>query len=209
MRDLLLDQRVCKTWRSLVTTSISLRRAVFLEPVPCGDISYIDWRLDDKDFYTQSRANLRLGEHVRGPNRDRMPKTYPSHWGKTRDDAGRYRVFLNPLLAKIFPVLRKDGIYWQEQMENPPPAIKDAAASWRSMYFTQPPVNCLAVEYDCAGEESRGDWSVTPIEKDPAMKGLTMTYFFGRLLQIGRPAWIEGRHMWEEYDGAGKLGSCA
>lgn len=73
-QDLLLAQRVCKTWRSLIVSSIHLRRALFLEPVRCGDISYIDWRLDDKNFYDENHAQLGLGEHLRGPERDEKPR---------------------------------------------------------------------------------------------------------------------------------------
>jgi len=44
LKDLLLSQRVCTTWRSLAISSIHIRRALFLEPAARGPISYIDWR---------------------------------------------------------------------------------------------------------------------------------------------------------------------
>lgn len=173
----------------------------------CGAISYIDWRLDDKDWYTDDRAQLSLGEHIRGPDRDQMPKIYPAHWGKTRDDAGVYRIFVNPLLSTLFPVLRKDGIYWNQQLEDLPESAQRENASWRKMYFTQPPVHCMAVEWDSEGVDgSHADWTVSSIRKARESKGLTMGEFFLELEVIGRPAWIEGKSFLEEYGGAEDLG---
>ena len=211
MRDLLLAQRISRSWRSLILSSIRLRRALFLESVPCGDISYIDWRLDDKDFYDDAHANLGLGEHLRGPKRDQKPKPYISHWGKARDDGGAYRIFVNPLLVKLFPVLSVTGLYWYETIDTLPKSAQYEYASWKSMFFTQPPVNCMAVEWDSADSEdedagSNVDWTVTTFRKVWGSKGLTMQELFWQLMGVGRPAWIEGRELWEEYCRAQDLG---
>lgn len=180
MKDLLLDQRVCKFWQALITSSIRLRRALFLEPVSCGDISYLDWRLDDKKFYDEIHADLGLGEHIRGPNLDQPPKTYPSHWGTTREDTGKYRVFVNPLLAPMFPFLRSDGVYWQEQLEDLPKSAQHPRASWQSMFFTQPPVNCMAIEWDSGGQDGQVDWTIISFRKAAGSKGINMgTYTDG------------------------------
>ena len=207
MKDLLLSQGVSKSWRALTFSSIRLRRALFLEPVACGAISYIDWRLDDKDFYDENRAGLGLGEHLRGPQRDQAPKTYPAHWGKTRYDTGRYRVFVNPLLAEIFPVLKKNGVYWYEQRDDLPKAAQREYASWRWMYFTQPPVNFMAVEWDSSNdeEERMSEWTISSIRKHREFEGLMMDQLFGSLMAIGRPTWIEGNHLLDEYSGARDL----
>lgn len=206
MQDLLLDQRVCRSWRALITSSIRLQQALFLEPVPYGNVSYLDWRLDDKDFYDDSRAKLALGEHLRGPERDRMPTIYPSHWGKTRHDAGAYHVFVNPLLLRLFPVLDKNGIYYKQETKDLPTPAQNETASWRGMFFVQPPVNWMAVEWDSGSsddEDDEGthpaDWTINSVVKASDAKGLTMQELFWRLEGIGRPAWIEGREMWEEY----------
>ena len=205
MKDLLLSQRVCRLWHALITTSIRLRRALFLEPVPCGTISYLDWRLDDKDFYDENHARLGLGEDIRGPNCDQMPKVYPSHWGRSREDSGKYHVFVNPLLEKLFPVLSVSGIYWKEQLEDLPKPVQTQHASWRRMYFTQPPVNCMALECDSDGDEDSADWTITWIQKIHYHKGLTMAELAAQLFNVARPAWIEGRHLWEEYRGSHDL----
>ena len=170
-----------------------LRRALFLEPVPCGDISYLDWRLDDKDLYSDTHARLGLGERLRGAERDQKPKRYPSHWGKTRHDSGKYRVFVNPLLVKLFPILSAEGVYWYEQFEDLPKAAQCEHASWKSMYFTQPPVNCMALEWDSADSEAEdvgrvADWTITTIRKSPTSKGVNMQELFWRLTGLGMPA---------------------
>ena len=185
-----------------------------MEPVACGAVSYIDWRLDDKDFYSEDRARLDLGEHLRGAERDQMPKRYPAHWGKTREDAGKYRVFVNPLLTKLFPVLSKDGVYWMQELKDLPTPAQLECASWRRMFFTQPPVNFLAVEWDSAHSEAADDdgggghpdWTISSLRKGRESKGLRMEELFGQLMGIGRPAWIEGSEMWEAFEGAGDLG---
>ena len=210
MKDLLLSQRVCRSWHALINTSIRLRRALFLEPVPCGDISYIDWRLDDKGFYDDVHARLSLGDHLRGPNRDQIPRRYPSHWGKTRNDQGRYRIFVNPLLEQLFPVLTADGLYWHGKTDDLPKPVLYEHASWRFMFFTQPPVNCMAVEWDSANNEDEdgggnADWTITAVRKLRETKGLTMVELYAQLVGIGRLAWIEGRGDWEEYRGAADL----
>ena len=210
MKELLLSQRVCRSWQAVITTSIRLRRALFFEPVPCGDISYIDWRLDDKDLYDDNHARLGLGEPLRGPNRDRMPKRYPSHWGKTRDDQGRYHIFVTPLLEQVFPVLTADGLHWHGTNDELPKSVQYERASWRWMFFTQPPVNCMAVEWDSAIDENdhaggNADWTITAVRKVPGMKGMTMFELYMQLTGIGKPAWIEGREHWEEYRGAEDL----
>lgn len=87
-------------------------------------------------------------------------------------------------------------------------------ASWRQMFFTQPPVNCMAVEYDSKddGDDGDGDsrstvdWTIMPVRKDVESMGLTMVQLFSDLVHNGAPAWIEGRHVWEDYRGAEDLG---
>ncbi|KAK5124439.1 hypothetical protein LTR85_001656 [Meristemomyces frigidus] len=160
---LLLSQRVCRTWHDMITSSIHLRRALFLEPASCGAISYLDWRLDDKDLYGPNGAQLELGEHLRGPKRDRPPRMYKAHWGRTRDDAGKYRVFKNPLLAKCFAFISGESAYWQEKFQDLPEAMQRGEASWRSMFFTQPPVDCLAIEWDSGLADPAGEWTVTAV----------------------------------------------
>lgn len=209
-KTLLLSQRVSKSWRALITSSIRLQRALFLEPTPCGEVSYIDWRLDDKDWYDGQAGKLDLGVHVRGPDRDQRPLVYESHWGKTRDDQGRYRVFVNPLLKELFPFLTKNGIYWNENFSGLPKAAQAEEASWRRMYFTQPPIRCMAVEYDSKDDDEDdvrlADWTIMQVRSRTGAQGLTMMELFDELDLNGyAAAWIEGRHLWEDYTGARDL----
>jgi hypothetical protein len=94
MRTLLLSQRVARfesvdrlsisqyanltlnrSWKALMDSSINIRRALFLEPVASGALTYIDWKLDDKDWYDGLRGRLSLGEPLRGPDRKQKPKS--------------------------------------------------------------------------------------------------------------------------------------
>lgn len=208
-KTLLLSQRVSKSWFSLITGSLRLQRALFLEPVPCGEVSYIDWRLDDKDWYDDRAAKLNLGEHIRGSNRDQRPLIYEAHWGKTREDQGRYRVFVNPLLKDMFPFLTKNGIYWHENVSHLSKAAQNVEASWKRMYFTQPPIRCMAVEYDSKEDEdddSRfADWTIMQVRSRTGSQGLEMMDLFIEFTSNVNAAWIEGRHMWEEYTGSHDL----
>ena len=61
---------------------------------------------------------MKLGEHLRGTKRDHRPTIYSRHWGKERSDSGRYRIFVNPLLAELFAVLNKDGCYFKETVDD-------------------------------------------------------------------------------------------
>ncbi len=206
MKGLLHAQKVCKFWSQLINSSIHLRRALFLEPVKCGSVSYIDWRLDVKDWYNEKGANLGLGQPLRGPNRDQKPKIYPTHWGKARDDTGKYRVFINPLLLKMFPVLATAGLYWDEEFDALPKEVHYEHASWKKMYFTQPPINCLAVEWETADDEDTdADWVISQVRKRPDRPGLTMQDLIVELEALDKSAWIEGREMWEVYKGAEDL----
>lgn len=45
MKTLLLSQRVSRSWQRLISTSIHLRRALFMEPVACGTVSYVSIHL--------------------------------------------------------------------------------------------------------------------------------------------------------------------
>lgn len=204
MRDLLLSQRVCTTWRTLINTSIKVRRALFLEPAAgVGNVSFIDWRLDDKDFYKNGSVGLEFALPLRGFDGKQKPKIYKSHWGRTREDAGQYRVFVNPLLSNVFPFLG-EGIYDQEKFADLPLAMQHFEASWQGMYFTQPPVNLMAYEYDSEVDEL-SDWSVSSLQRLSGIAGVRMIDLYATLVQIGRPAWIEGRLLWEKYDGVQDL----
>jgi len=162
--------------------------------------------VDDQGFYEGS-GTVELGEHLRGPNRDRAPKAYKAHWGHTRTDVGKFRVFVNPLLAKAFPVLGEGGVYSGEKFVELPTAMQRPRASWQGMFFTQPPINLLELWRNTGHEatvtEGRlSTWSIRPVGTlPPESPGLRMRDLFHVLEKSGRSAWIEGRDDWEEWAG--------
>lgn len=58
------------------------------------------------------------------------------------------------------------------------------------------------------GASWRGDdanWTVSCYSKWSGTHGMLMADLFRKLEDIGRPAWIDGRDMWEEYSGVENL----
>lgn len=202
MRDLLLSQKVSKSWQNLIEKSVRLKRALFLTPAACGTVSYVDWRYDDKDMLT----SLNLGEHLRGQNKDQLPVPYQAHWGRRRDDVGKYRVFLNPLLAVAFPFLSDKAVFGPDSYAKISKAIQWPKASWRKMYFTQPPVSLSVVETDSEDSQgsegsARGEWTVTTVTEYENGKGLTMEELMEQLDDRDELVWVEGRGLWQDWRG--------
>lgn len=205
-QDLLLSQRVCKTWRTLISTMPRLQRALFMLPATCGSVCYLDWRHDDKGFYANGGSDLDLGEPLRDPNGNRAMIPYRAHWGRTRGDSGRYRVFFNPLLAKLFPFVAGKGIYTLALAANLPEAALRMCASWRRMLVTQPPIRLMVIESDDEDIESTGTWKSASFASNGVLAGFTMGELMGLLVhRIACPAWIEGRDLWEEWSGVDDL----
>lgn len=206
-RTLLLSSRVARAWNSVVTSSTPIRRALFFEPVPCGDVSYIDWRYDDKRLY-DPYLDVDLGAPLRGPNRNQVPRIYMPHWGRARDDQGRFTVFVNPLLTKLFPCLRKDGLYWGEKTPDLPFAAQRPEASWQRMLFTQPAVNCVIIEFD-HHQLGHPNPSLTPPKKSIIGKVhknqvVVMECLCIALVEWRRGAWVSSIHAvfledWDSY----------
>jgi hypothetical protein len=71
------------------------------------------------------------------------------------------------MLPTLFPFLLESGLYFYESDATLPKEAQRPEASWRTMFFTQPPIKMLAVEYDCAEDDddgsSRADWAMTPV----------------------------------------------
>ena len=60
-----------------------------------------------------------------------------------------------------------------------------------------------------AGGNGRGDdaeWTLSCYSKRSGTRGMLMEDLFWRLEDNGRPAWIDGRDLWEEYCGVEDLG---
>lgn len=108
MKDLLLDQRVCKTWRNLITTSSKLQQALFLKPAGDGPVAWIDSYYDYEGRYHVKEDQTGL---ILGPALPDGFYVLSEHWGKTRTDAGRYEVFVNPLFKWCLPTSRPGSFF--------------------------------------------------------------------------------------------------
>ncbi|KAI5363993.1 Putative F-box domain-containing protein [Septoria linicola] len=195
MRDLLLSQRVCRRWRALSRDSVQIRRALFLVPSQYGPVSYIDWEFDDRGYYNdwwrQTGNPLHL-QPLRCPS-NAPPSRYKAHWGGNRQDIGVYKVFANPLLVELFPVLSQNGV-WSPSPDLPPEVLS-LHASWRRMYMTQPPIAQLYIK---GSKESQTAWDIRPIYQFPVLK---MGYLYSKLVAERREAWILGSEEWQQWTG--------
>jgi hypothetical protein len=99
-------------------------------------------------------------------------------------------MFVNPLLTELFPWLRVDTPFWYEIFDDLPIAAQHPNASWHGMFFTQPPVRSLVVEYDCKdGDSDEGsgsassDWSVMAVDKGQHQAGLYIGSLFADVVR--------------------------
>lgn len=203
-RDILLNQRVCKLWAKTIDHSIWLQRMIFMKPVDCGQVSWLDWRFDDKRLYT----TVHLGEPLRA-RRHTGGFRYVAHWGQSRVDGGKFQVFINPMLAKRFPIISRDMVKAGPVyaigggMDNP-------AASWKKMLITQPPINTMFLEWDHDSDihrvyRDRG-WSVVPMNRFPGSHGITAADLIEHMpRQTTGFVWIEGSEFWQKFVGLESL----
>ncbi|KAJ9624008.1 hypothetical protein H2203_005455 [Taxawa tesnikishii (nom. ined.)] len=158
VRDALLCQRVNSTWRTVVKESLPVRRALFLAPATCGPVMFFDWRMDSMMVYDRRKNeewtdgidhphNERDHEWKRPQNRSSTGSTNPNkiitpRWGKFETDPWGVTVLVNPLIAKAFGKPGKDQ-WWSLGIFNPLVPSKGPLAypeaSWRKMFFQQPP----------------------------------------------------------------------
>lgn len=100
-------------------------------------------------------------------------------------------------------MLAADGLYWSETLEDLPAAAQHEEASWKKMYITQPPVNCMTMERDSADDDSTdADWTIKQLQYT---EGLDMDDVWIWLTHRAQTVWIEGRHLWKEYTGSRDL----
>jgi hypothetical protein len=69
-----------------------------------------------------------------------------------------------------------------------------------------PPMPALPAGNPVSGGREYADWTVTCFSKWFGTEAINMEHLFYKLVdQIARPAWIEGRDLWEEYRSAEDL----
>jgi hypothetical protein len=88
-KDLLFAQQVCKTWRDVIVDSPLIQQLLFFVPSRAGMVAYLEFKLDLLNAYD----TLQLGPDLLPPSGNRWqceaPTPYPTHWGRTRYDAGQ------------------------------------------------------------------------------------------------------------------------
>lgn len=134
-RDLLLSQRVCRSFRRTIQGSIRLQRALFFAP---------DWNLEGRAFNAYARNNM----PGRKPENNRLllrafPGCYPTVTLVIVNDA--------PTLNEL-ELGRRGNEHWSWDVcisfpsDRPPdtrPAVLYPEASWRRMFLSQPPCTSL------------------------------------------------------------------
>ncbi|GIZ48360.1 hypothetical protein CKM354_001142400 [Cercospora kikuchii] len=204
IRYLLLAQGVSKFWREVIDGSQSIQKALFFFPVLDEPLCYMDWEFDDKRYYHpfwHLTKNPERNWPICGEYGTETYVQYRAHWGQTRQDVYKYRVFVNPLLAELFPILSPRGTW--NSLVDPPSGMMNREASWRRMYLTQPPVAQLFIK------SNRSDrlWEYTTLDtfSQSIFCGLRGRELWGRLGHESRRMWINGVMDWQEYKGADDL----
>ncbi|PPJ49985.1 hypothetical protein CBER1_04735 [Cercospora berteroae] len=199
IRYLLLAQGVSMYWREVIDKSQSLQKALFFFPAG-GPLCYMDWEFDDKKYYYpfwNLTLNPERNRPICGEYGTETYVQYRAHWGQTRQDVNKYRVFVNPLLAELFPILNPRGTW--NSLGDPPSGMMNSKASWRRMYLTQPPVAQLFIK------SNRSDrlWEYTSLDTfgQRILCGLRGRELWGRLGHESRRMWINGVMDWQEYRG--------
>lgn len=203
-QDILLAQRVSKCWQRTIKDSIWLQRMIFMKPVDCGTVSWLDWCFDEERMYTM----LHLGESLRACRRTDELKYVP-HWGQTRLDRKKFRIFVNPILAKRFPIICAGSV-----KAGPVYAVGDGMnhpyASWKKMLITQPPINTMFLrwkhEYDGVRLYRSKGWSLVPMTCLPGSHGITALDLMDSMPRdTSGFVWIEASERWCKFQGLESL----
>ena len=134
-KDLLLSQRVARSFRRTIQGSVRLQKALFFTP---------DWNLEGRNFNAYARNN-RPG---RKPENNRLllrafPGCYPTVTLVIVNDT--------PTLSDL-EIGRRGNEHWSwdvcisfpaDQAPNTKPAVLYPEASWRRMFLSQPPCTSL------------------------------------------------------------------
>ncbi|KAK3690775.1 hypothetical protein LTR37_018997 [Vermiconidia calcicola] len=134
MRDLLLDQRVCRKWANTITGSKQLQQALYFAPAK----PQISWRYDHVEC-TLSRmspaAPAKRGPKVHVYNSAHLN---PLLFRSDEDPCGiLIRAAVNGL--EVFKFLRR-------------PSTKYPEASWKKMLLAQPPLKSVEGTFDIKGQ---------------------------------------------------------
>ncbi|KAK5708067.1 hypothetical protein LTR97_000607 [Elasticomyces elasticus] len=125
-RDLLFAQKVCKTWKLTVDTTLSIQKALFFAPGTVKDIAYI------------SPTHIPMPKWLATPESARRELSYSDRLAAQECQsfisfAEREGYALNPLLTGC------NGLNVVDFRDNPWYRDADPAGSWSRMFVTQPP----------------------------------------------------------------------
>ncbi|GME22633.1 f-box domain protein [Neofusicoccum parvum] len=125
MRDLLLAQRVCQTFRTLVRTSPTLQQALFFKPLPATALPQ-----PSSPSYLRSHPSRKPTAESWERNPLLIPDFWP--WFDRDDPTNKYSPTLrDPDTLKTLPLATERRVWLRPE------------ASWRRMLVVQPPVGQL------------------------------------------------------------------
>ena len=159
-KDLLLAQRVCRTWQITIRDSVQLQKALFLTPskpilegsedggdYTDGEARYSDFQNSTIRFYPEKCTGVPV-THLRLWTNGNICSINTPH----------ARAEINPMLDRLLPKTSEKG--WQDtSIEhrsrhyvkiNSNPAFNYSEASWRKMLVSDPPVKRLYL--DCTAK---------------------------------------------------------
>ncbi|PIA95682.1 hypothetical protein CB0940_10715 [Cercospora beticola] len=144
-RDLLLSQRVDRTWHSTIQGSVKLKRALFLAPTGPVVTDHGTKRLLYKTDTWQVIDATRLDEVL-------------FRYAVDDETTEAYCLTMNPLMARLFPILgmeQKVGDIMPPLTERFKASLNHPDASWRKMLVCQPPVLFLYARDSSVAVEHR------------------------------------------------------
>ncbi|PPJ52130.1 hypothetical protein CBER1_10244 [Cercospora berteroae] len=132
-RDLLLSQRVDRTWRGTIQGSVKLKRVLFL--APAGPVL--------TDFGT---VRLTHEGDLWGPIKDDKTVDRLFRYAVNEHATEAFPVAMNPLMAPLFPIVaptQELDDFMAPFTSKEETAFNRPEASWRDMFICQPPVSCI------------------------------------------------------------------
>ena len=143
--DILLAQRVNRTWNGVIKASVKLQQALFFKPV-CEDKLVFT-----KEYLTYADC-INFAECKRSiPTISDGSAVVPGYWTSNSNASRPSKIALNPFVYNKFPSLVNGvdrGNFWDGQLETH--ALRRPEASWRAMLFTQSPLEDLLYDHGIA-----------------------------------------------------------
>lgn len=158
MRDLVAHQRVSKKWKAAILGWSELQKALFFQPVEDLQLSLVEdsvapagglrpLKCTSQRKCPRDLAGYPVGDDWYYPSFDDVPRGI-TRWAVDRSDEREYRIVINPLLGVEKPW---DQIYFEDDERGKDKfrreAYKRREASWRYMFFSQPPLKEALVSH--------------------------------------------------------------